>query len=347
MKIPIHEKFQLNGIAINSFEELMIQSQSISDEIYIFLSELFDDKSYIEVKTSGSTGVPKIIEIPKVYLIHSAQATGEYFQLYEGTTALLCMNPNFIAGKMMLVRAIVLGWSLDVVPPSLTPLSGVEKLYDFSAMVPLQVSNSLNDLFKIHKLIIGGGVVSKELDNQIQEIDTRCYATYGMTETVTHIAVKKLNGMGKSDVYETLAGVSVHLDERGCVVIDAPKVASETVITNDLAQVFSPKEFVWLGRYDNIINSGGIKLIPEQIERKIVSFVNQRFFVTGLEDAVLGQKLVIVVEGNGDQITLDDIDQIESLEKYEKPKEIYFVPQFIETETKKVQRQKTLQLIFD
>ena len=188
-----HKTFKLNGKSFNSVDELLNFSESISSEVFSFLSVWFNDSSFVKVKTSGSTGKPKEIKLQKEYMINSAKATGAYFNLFEKTTVLSCMSPNFIAGKMMLVRALTLGWNIDVIEPVSNPLEDINKDYDFSAMVPLQLSNSLSKISSIKKLIVGGGVVSNELLNKIQTVKTEIFATYGMTETITHIALSPLN----------------------------------------------------------------------------------------------------------------------------------------------------------
>jgi len=274
-----HKDFKLQGKSFKTVTEIIEFSQEISMDVYLFFKDWFDEKDFVEVKTSGSTGIPKVIQLQKSHMINSAMATGSFFNLSEKTTALLCMSPNFIAGKMMLVRALILGWHLDVVEAVSNPLKDSEKQYDFTAMVPIQLKNSLTDIYKIKQLIVGGGVVSKELLNEIQSVKTAIYATYGMTETITHIAVKKLNkfagGIDNSNVissaveksyYQILPNITIATDQRGCLVINAPKVSSEEIITNDLVEIISDNEFNWLGRIDGVINSGGIKLIPEQIE---------------------------------------------------------------------------------
>ena len=340
-----HIDFKLNGNSFSSVDELLAYAKKNSKEIYSFLHDWFSDSTVIAVKTSGSTGKPKIIELQKEFMSNSAIATGTFFSLSKKTTALLCMSSDYIAGKMMLVRAIVLGWHIDVVLPVSSPLKGVEKTYDFSAMVPMQLQNSLSDIYKVKKLIVGGGIVSQELEQQIQEVSTAVFATFGMTETITHIAVKKLNHyneVGKPP-YKLLPSVTISTDQRNCLVIHAPKVSEDIINTNDVVEIISDTEFNWFGRHDNVINSGGIKLHPEEIEKKLSQVISQRFFVTGITDEILGEKLVLVVEGEPFKLILNNT---ENLSKYETPKDIYFVGQFIETETKKIQRNKTVELLF-
>ncbi|WP_456377835.1 AMP-binding protein [Lutibacter sp.] len=357
--MPFHKDFKLQGKSFSSKEELINFSKKDLDvEVANFLQQWFDDSLFVEVKTSGSTGKPKVIKLYKNYMVNSAIATGNYFNLFENTTALVCMSPKYIAGKMMLVRALTLGWHIDIEEASLNPLKNCEKQYDFSAMVPMQLHNSLTELHNIKKLIVGGGVVSDTLLNKIQNVKTEIFATYGMTETITHIAVKKLNNFklvterSRSEShFEVLPNVTILTDSRGCLIINAPDIAKEKVITNDLVELISEKSFKWLGRFDTIINSGGVKLIPEQIEEKLSKIITQRFFVTGIKDEVLGEKLILIIEklvteqGQSKKMFLNSLKNLQSLTKYEIPKEVYFLKVFIETETKKVNRKKTLEIL--
>ncbi|WP_445725642.1 AMP-binding protein [Flavobacterium sp.] len=359
---PFHKDFKLQGKSFKKVTEIVAFSQEISTEVYLFFKDWFDEKNFVEVKTSGSTGIPKVIQLQKTHMINSALATGSFFKLPEKTTALLCMSPNFIAGKMMLVRALTLGWHLDVAEVVSNPLKDSVKQYDFSAMVPLQLKSSLADIDKVKQLIVGGGVVSKELMNEIQSVKTAIFATYGMTETITHIAVKKLNNFdsvikseANTSFYKVLPTISISTDQRGCLVINAPKVSNEEIITNDLVEIISDNEFNWLGRIDGVINSGGIKLIPEQIEEKLSGIISQRFFVAGIPDGFLGEKLVLIIEDESQNLSkshndliaqiLRQIQQLPKLEKYEKPKAIYLIPNFVETSTKKINRKESLKLI--
>lgn len=357
---PFHINFKLQGKSFKSVTELIDFSRIISQEINSFLIQWFDTNSYVEVKTSGSTGKPRVIHLQKNHMVNSAIATGKFFKLQENTTALLCMSPNYIAGKMMLVRAMVLGWHLDIVQPISNPLKKCNKQYDFSAMVPLQLLNSLGDLHKVKKLIVGGGTVSNELLSKIQNSSTEVFATYGMTETITHIAAKKLNhfkkfisskvtqsslSKTKQSYYQLLPNITISMNQKGCLVIDAPEVSDALVVTNDLVEIISSTEFKWLGRFDNVINSGGVKLIPELIEQKLAKIIHQRFFVIGRQDDALGEKLVLIIEGIKNDVVLNEIQQTNILSKYEIPKEIYFMEKFMETPTKKVNRKETFNLI--
>lgn len=352
----IHLKFKLNGhdfsredlqeVAYSFIKEGKPFERSVGD----FLMDWLDNNEYIDVNTSGSTSKPKRIRLKKQHMVNSALSSGDFFGISVGDSALHCLPANFIAGKMMLVRAMMLGLEIDLVEPGLNPLRKVEKVYDFSAMTPLQLYNSLPQLDHIKKLIVGGAPVSRELIESIQDKSTLVFETYGMTETVTHIAARQLNRFRnveevENSHFEVLPNVTIKKDDRGCLVIDAPQIADETIVTNDLVNILEEGRFEWLGRYDNIINSGGIKLIPELIEEKFAQALDKRYFVTGVPDKELGNKLVMVIEdGNGkeeDYWTI--LKNVNGLDKYEMPKELLFADQFEETENGKVIRHATLE----
>lgn len=342
--LKIHKQFKLNNNSFYSKDELLKYSKTVSNSLFIFLTEWFNNNDYIIVQTSGSTGKPKPISLKKEFMINSAKATGIFFNVLENTTALLCLPIEYIAGKMMFIRALTLGWKLDIIEPTSTPLTSINNTYDFSAMVPMQLQNSILKLNKIKKLIVGGGEVSIDLQEKIQHVPTEIFATYGMTETITHIAAKPLNNSinNKLISYQTLPNIFISTDSRNCLVIKAPKIAEGEIITNDVVKIISEKEFEWLGRYDNVINSGGIKLHPEKIEQKLSQIITNRFFVSGIKDKLLGEKLILIVEGTKQDFNFSTVT---NLTKYEIPKSVYFINQFIETETKKIQRKKTLDLL--
>lgn len=360
----IHNRFKLNGLSYSYVQlkemayNLIKEGEAFEKEIGDFLLDWMDNKNTLEVRTSGSTGKPKLISLQKNHMVNSALATGEFFGLQPGDTALLCLPATYIAGKMMLVRAMVLGLELDYRHISSNPLQFNYRCYDFCAMVPLQLENSLKNIEQVKTLLVGGTTITRTLygriRNQIktQHYKTEIFETYGMTETITHIALKKVHvgsGAGEAQVpntFKTLPNVSVSKDDRGCLIILAPKITEGPVITNDRVDLTSATEFEWLGRYDNIINSGGVKLFPEQIEAKLEALLSLRFFVTGLPDKSLGQKLVLIVEGEMDtDELLQEIRSLKTLEKFEVPKEIYAIEKFQETDNGKILRSKTLSSI--
>ncbi len=347
----IHSSFKLNGLQCNATELLELaknlEKSGVHYEISIgkFLQQWLDDNNTVIVKTSGSTGNSKDIQLYKSQMVNSAKATGVFFKLGENTTALLCLPSNYIAGKMMLIRAMVLGWNLHIVAPQKDALTQYDNEYDFVAMVPYQVHHSIEALHKVHKLIIGGGAVSKELNDKLQAVDTEAFATYGMTETITHIAVRRINGLAKSTDYTALPNVKFTKDERGCLVINAPDISDENIITNDVVNLISPTSFEWLGRIDNMINSGGIKIYPEKIEEKLTSFIELPFIITSENDKELGERIILIFENDGSKKTPNFSEAFSGLAIYERPKKIYTFSKFPFTETGKIKRAEVLQIL--
>ncbi|KIC02693.1 O-succinylbenzoic acid--CoA ligase [Flavobacterium sp. JRM] len=336
----VHNFFKLNGDHFNGEDLSQIaysfvkEGEAYERAIGEFILDWFDEKSYIEITTSGTTGAPKVIQLEKQAMIESALATGDFFDLHPGDKALHCLPTQYIAGKMMIVRSLILGLDVDFVAPSLHPLTNNNTKYDFVAMVPLQVQNSLPVLKNVKKLIVGGAAMDATLIKSVSKLKTKVYETYGMTETITHIAAKQVG----EKAFTVLPHVQISQDDRNCLVINAPTISSETIVTNDIVELINDHQFVFLGRIDNVINSGGIKLIPEQIEEKLSGKIDTRYFVIGVPDTALGEKLVLVIEG--EKHTIDNAI-FDSLDKYQKPKEIIFVPKFKETENGKIIRKKS------
>lgn len=337
----VHNYFKINGYHLTADELRRVGYDYIKEgdandrAIGEFLLDWFDDKDYIEMKTSGTTGLPKVVKLQKQAMIQSALATGDFFKLEPRDKALLCLPVKFIAGKMMLVRSFILGLNLDIVEPSTHPLALNTTKYDFVAMVPLQVQNSIEALQNVKKLIVGGAKMDSSLEEKVLPLKTEVYETYGMTETITHIAARRVG----ENVFTVLPNVKIVQDDRGCLVISVDTISEEPIVTNDLVEIIREDQFIFLGRIDNVVNSGGVKLIPEQIEAKLIDKINSRFFVTGIPDTVLGEKLILVIEGEKQDFATDFFDV---LDKYEKPKEIVFVPKFKENENGKLLRKPSL-----
>lgn len=347
----VHPNFKLNGKAVSGdglwevAHRFIKEGQAYQESVGRFLLDWLSASEHIQVKTSGSTGRPKNISLLKKHMRNSARATGAYFGLKSGDTCLLCLSCHYIAGKMMLVRAMVLGLDIYLAEPTAAPLQhiGYPQTFRFCAMVPLQVQASLEAVERIDILIIGGASVSNALKKELLPKKTRCFETYGMTETITHVAMRELSEASRNP-FRALPNVHFSLDDRECLVIDAPKIASNKIVTNDQVALVSDTEFLWLGRYDNVINSGGVKLFPEAIEEKLSTYLQDACIVAGIEDERLGQKLVLVMESDSTQkIDLDLFKEIKTLAPYERPKEIYYLPTFIRTKNGKIQREFTLQ----
>lgn len=340
----VNNHFKLNGFHLNRKDLCRVAYSFIKEgeehekSVGDFILDWFDKKTYIELNTSGTTGSPKIIQMDKQAMVNSALATGDFFDLRPGDKALHCLPTKYIAGKMMFVRGFILGLDMDFVAPSSHPLLHNETKYDFVSMVPLQAENSLTELKNVKKMIVGGAKMSKPLEKSLSQLNTKGYETYGMTETITHIAAKIIG----EKAFSILPNIKISQDERNCLVIHAPKISEETIVTNDLVELVNENEFVFLGRIDNVINSGGIKLIPEQIEEKLSHKIHSRFFVTGIQDASLGEKLALIIEG---EKQLLDETVFDGLDKYEKPREVFYVSKFIETQNGKIKRKEILEHI--
>lgn len=306
-------------------------------EISQFLEEWRSENEFVIAKTSGSTGTPKEIKLSKKAMKMSARMTGEFFGLSEGNSALLCLPVSFIAGKMMIVRAHELKLRLYCIEPkSKIDLSFSDKI-DFAPLTPMQVESSFNELSKIGILLIGGGPLSDSLRESLMLLSIKSFESYGMTETITHIALKKIS----EEFFTTLDRIKIRKDERDCLAIQTPYFEEE-IITNDIVEIKNKNQFKWLGRFDNVINSGGVKLFPEQIEKKLKPHIKKEFIVTSIPDKHLGQKLILIIEGEKEP---DFKFQVSDFGKFEIPKEIYFVRKFPRTESGKIKRNELTSLI--
>lgn len=337
----VHNKFKLNGFHLTADDLCRVAYSFIKEgddfekPVGDFILDWFDANEFLVMHTSGSTGKPKKIKVLKQAMINSALATGDFFNLEAGNTILNCLPVKYVAGKMMFIRAFILGLEMDFVAPSSHPLEWIDKQYDFTAVVPLQAMNSIELLHNFKTIIIGGAAVSKDLEKKLKPIKSDIYETYGMTETITHIAARKIG----EKAFTTLPNVILSLDEHNCLLIKAQNISKEMIHTNDVVELISDNQFKFVGRFDNVINSGGIKLFPEQIEDKLSKFIKKRFFVIGKEDKELGEHLILVVEGEAYPI---DLEKITTLDKYEKPREIIFVPKFTETGSGKIIRKESM-----
>ncbi len=349
----LHPEFRFNNKAFASKNELIahalfLAENGTNDELAIgsFILEWLNETSYIVVKTSGSTGAPKKVKLQKKNVFNSAEATVNFFDVKEGTKALLCLSAEYIAGKMMLVRAMIAGWHLFTAAPGKNPLENTKTIFDFSAMVPYQVYHSLQDLHKLKKLIIGGGAVSNSLNEQLQNKPTKVFATYGMTETISHIAARPINGPDKTSVFRALPNVKFSTNRNDCLQINAPAISEEVVKTNDVVELLSTTSFKFLGRIDNVINSGGVKVHPEIIEEKLSANIDTAFFIASEKDEALGERVIMVLE-TSKAVTLKDFSTtFTALSKYEIPKKVYTTAHFIYTDTGKIKRAEVLKKLF-
>ncbi|TDQ19420.1 O-succinylbenzoic acid--CoA ligase [Algoriphagus boseongensis] len=336
----------------SDFEQNLEGLPDFAKESISFCKFWLNGTTEFNQQTSGSTGIPKTIRISRSQFLASAKGTGEFFQMGENSRILCCLNPAYIAGKMMLVRAMVWNCELVLVEPNSDPLKNCSGEFDLAAFVPLQVEGTFNNpeslakLKSIKNLIIGGAPLSSGLKQKLISSQISAYQTYGMTETVSHIALARIEA-GEM-LYKTLPGVIIGKDERGALWVLSEMGGPEKIQTNDRIELFSPNSFHWLGRVDFVINSGGIKHFPEELEQKIEPLVdkyfpNSRFFIFGESDEKLGEKIVLLVERKENQKSAIDLleDLKNVLNKYEIPKAIYLRTEFAETPTGKIDRKRT------
>lgn len=302
-----------------------------------FIQEWYNDKPYIEAYTSGSTGTPKNIQLLKQDMIESAIATCNFFGINKSSTLVLPLSTKYIAGKMMIVRAIVSGATLWIEEPSNTPISNDYGKIDLIPIVPSQIDWIVNELtypYQIRNLIIGGGAISQKREQALISSKINAFSTYGMTETCSHVALRQVS----EKEYTTLANITISQDNRGCLIINAPKYSFNQIVTNDIVEVIDSKHFIWLGRYDNIINTGGIKVVPEQVEEKLSKIIQHPFYIIGEKDDKWGEVVSLYIETTNIDIT--EITKLASqiLDKYSVPKKIKCVPKFERTPNGKIKR---------
>ena len=327
-----------------------------------FIDEWNNDSAYVEVKTSGSTGEPKRMLVEKRRMLNSARITCDFLGLKPGDTALLCMSTDYIAGKMMVVRSIERGLKLIEVPPCGHPLNNVQcsmvrsssaglqgknGQLAFAAMVPMQVYNSLQvpeekeRLMAIRHLIIGGGAIDEAMEAELRTFPHAVWSTYGMTETLSHIALRRISGPEASEWYMPFPTVKLSTTDEGCLVIDAPEVCAQTLTTNDIVELKSDGRFRIRGRKDNVICSGGIKIQIEEVEQILKKYMRVPYIISKRKDEKFGEIVVLLTEG--DTAEAQTICE-QVLPKYHQPKVYLHVNQIPLTETGKPARKRAEEL---
>ena len=309
-------------------------------EALSFLSEWQDSSAdFIRSYTSGSTGVPKEIHLLKSDMLASASATCSFFNITSQSTLVCPLSASYIAGKMMIVRAITSGATLYFEEPTSRPLHNNYPPIDLLPIVPAQIPSILKyQQQPIRNIIVGGAPVLPEMEICLKSIEADVYATYGMTETCSHIALRNISAGEES--YHALPGITFSQDSRGCLVIIAAEFSFRELITNDIVELTSDKTFRWIGRYDNVIITGGLKVHPEQLEHKLANIIPVPFFITSLPDLKWGNKVAICLEGTYDKATEELlIDKLKKrLPKHEQPREYIWSDKFQRTENGKIKR---------
>lgn len=341
--------------------ESLFPENEFEEKVISFLQDWFSDSKTVSVQTSGSTGIPKVFEIEKKRMLSSSKMTCDFLGLKEGDTALLCLPVQYISGKMMLVRAIERKLKVIISVPSSAP--EISENLEFCAMTPLQVQNSLDKIHFIKNLIIGGAAVSEKLKNEISTTlqfsnsPTRIFETYGMSETLSHIAFKQISPI-QEECFTIFNDVEISVDERNCLKIFAPKINPEILQTNDIVELMhfdsaqcDKKQFKFLGRFDNVINSGGVKIFAEELESLVKKHIDRDLVFLGKPDETLGEKLVLVIEDASTPLSMTEIkSQISNLKfpsKFHSPKEILFLEKFPRAENGKVLRKEILKILAD
>lgn len=316
-------------------------------DLYTFLYAWFSEGETMKVQTSGSTGAPKVMEVSKRSMMNSACRTCRFLELQEGDSLLLSMNLKYIGAQMMIVRALVGGLRVLLQEPCAHPLAAVREQIDFLSMVPMQLASSLqreaerNILQAAKVVIIGGGAVDSLLEEQLQALPCRIYSTYGMTETLSHIAMRPLNGPERSDRYYPLPGVTLSLSARDTLVIEVPDVCAGQLETNDCVTLYPDGSFVVKGRVDNVINSGGVKIQIEEDERLLQGVLSFPFAITSVPDSFYGERVVLLAEHP--ELSTKETDEYlvllkQTLPRYHAPRDIIFVRSLPRTENGKIDR---------
>jgi O-succinylbenzoic acid--CoA ligase len=321
-----------------------------------FIAQWQGGQQEFEIKTSGSTGQPKAILWQREKMEYSATLTGRTFGIRAGDTLLCCLNVSSTGGLMMVVRALVLGCDLIITEPTANPLPGLDKRIDFASFVPLQMEAILQSgyaeiqqLNRMKAILLGGAPIGKELAMRLQRVQAPIFQTYSMTETYSHVATRRINGPFNSENYTPLEAVKLSLDTRGCLIVESPITNGLPLITNDLAEIMPDGSFKWLGRWDQVINSGGVKISIEATEENAAAIlkahaVQNRFFLSGIPDKKLGQQLVMVMEGEAKKEEIL-IWLREGLPHYHSPKELFFVTAIALTHSGKMDKKATLKEI--
>lgn len=331
--------------------ESFSSNNAFEEKVLAFLVDWYSETSKVSVQTSGSTGKPKIFDIEKEKMQNSAKMTCDFLGLQEGNSALLCLPVEYISGKMMIVRAIGRKLKIKVVEPSIHPLENITENIDFCALTPLQVENSLEKIHLIKQIIIGGASVSGALKTKIKEVlrpktlhNLKIFETYGMSETLSHIALKEIFPTPE-EYFSVFDGIEIGTDHRGCLNIKAPQLNPETLQTNDVVEILGNNQFKFIGRADDVINSGGAKIYPQKLEDFVKKTVPYEVVFLGLDDEVLGQKLVGIVEASENESLKDQIISLPYHKSFERPKDVFFIQKIPRTPNGKVNRQELKRLI--
>lgn len=321
----------------------LTHNDELIQTVVSFINEWENDLDFFITQTSGSTGNPKEVKVLKKHAIQSCHNTEEALNIQKGDKALLCLNPETIGGKMMIIRAIVLNLELYVTDAKANPIQFNNHCFDFIAIVPLQLQAIITEcpdkIKNIKNVIVGGSVISSELESALIKQNITVFQTFGMTETISHIALKKVGEQG-SEYYTVLPNIAISTSQDQ-LIIDAPTLGVSNLLTTDRIELININQFKWLGRSDFVINSGGIKIHPEQVEQILSEKISEPFFVTGINDEKFGQKLIVAIQSQPNSY-YSKKSIYSSLPPFHIPKEVWFFDTFEWTKSNKINRKQTL-----
>ncbi|MEO9804055.1 MAG: AMP-binding protein [Reichenbachiella sp.] len=322
-----------------------------SSRLIRFILDWQNKSNSFQLLTSGSTGSPKIIDVDRKQIVASVEATSQYLSLKSNLQVLSSLDPNFIAAVMMVARCLILDMNLILERPTANPLKGISSQIDFASFVPIQIYKMIDEgnidrLSEINNVLIGGAPLSQSAFERLTSLDTNIYVTYGMTETLSHIALMRIKGNFTEARFEVLPGVSIDSNADKCLNVKGKVTNNQWVQTNDIVEIFSENQFRWLGRADHVINSGGVKIHPEQLEMTITSKLQLKtnYLISWIKDEVLGSTCCLITEG--EPLSIDGFERVQkvveqSFSKYHIPKFMLTVKEFIKTDSGKIRREET------
>ncbi len=339
-------------IKFEDYKSLYIYRSSypVVVEVIDFLQFWYDEGQELIFTTSGSTGKAKEIVHSKMAMLKSADYSQSFFKYKSNDNSLLSLPLSYVSGKMMLIRAIRSQLNFIIQNISSNPLKNIDQNIDFLALTPMQFINAHSEnsiqLQKVKTILLGGSAVDESLERMIKSWNNSIYVGFGMTETLTHVALRKLNGVDKTDYYSAISPeFCFRTNAENCLVINAPHLPEE-VISNDIVELLNDQQFYWKGRKDNIVNSGGIKLNVESIENVLNLYLSENLMLFGEDHKVLGQSLSLCIEGlRSDALIAELRIVMTKLDKYERPKKVYFLDKFEYTGNEKLMREKTIDRI--
>lgn len=346
--------FERSEYHLNRLNELLTAYPKASKLIdFIHRWQLNEDT--FQFQTSGSTGPPKTIDVSRDQIVASVAATTEFLKLKKSNSTLVCLDPNFVASLMMAARCVVNDMDLIIQTPSSNPLKDLDSPVDFASFVPLQIykmieEESIDQLARVENILIGGAPLSSSAFERLSKVDTNIYATYGMTETVSHIALMPIKGDFSEAYYQVLSGIKIGQDDDGCLKVCGAVTNQHWVQTNDIVEVRGHSRFRWLGRRDYVINSGGIKIHPEQLEKLIERCLQSDFIISWKPNPEVGSECILILEGQ--KMTHDRLSTIQQIverafSKHHIPKSTLSVDRFERTTSGKVKREETRKKALD